>query len=131
MYPPTDLSWEKCGMVWVEIKVLQENMMNNTKCRQELNWALVRGRKDGVHHRNYRKITSDQHRLSSNILDMDSQVGEFKFIVMMVGSKFDKWQGAKFLEWSRIMYLLVLCNSNALEALILLILKIVWLEEVF
>jgi hypothetical protein len=32
MYPPPNLSWEKHGMVWVEIKVLQENMMNNTKC---------------------------------------------------------------------------------------------------
>jgi hypothetical protein len=26
----------KHGMVLVEIKVLQENMMNNTKCRREL-----------------------------------------------------------------------------------------------
>jgi len=32
MYPPPYLSWEKCGMVLVEIKVLQENMMNNIKC---------------------------------------------------------------------------------------------------
>jgi hypothetical protein len=36
MYPPLDLSQEKRGMVKVEIKVLQENMMNNTKCWQEL-----------------------------------------------------------------------------------------------
>jgi len=32
MYPPPqDLSREERGKVWVEIKVLQENMMNNTK----------------------------------------------------------------------------------------------------
>jgi hypothetical protein len=30
---PLDLSQEKRGMVWVEIKMLQENMMNSTKCR--------------------------------------------------------------------------------------------------
>jgi len=32
MYPPPDPSQEKRGMVWIEIKVLQENMMNSTKC---------------------------------------------------------------------------------------------------
>jgi hypothetical protein len=31
--PPLDLSWEKRGMVWEKNKkVLQENMMNITKC---------------------------------------------------------------------------------------------------
>jgi len=39
MYPPQDLSREKCGMVWIEIKVLQENMMNNTKWQKEFEWT--------------------------------------------------------------------------------------------
>jgi hypothetical protein len=69
MYPPLDLSREKRGMVWVEIKVLQENMMNNTKCWQELEWVPDWGRIDGIHHCNYCKITFDQHHLSSNILE--------------------------------------------------------------
>jgi hypothetical protein len=72
MYPPLDLSWEKRGMVWVEIQVLQENMMNNTKCRREFDWALAWGRIDGIHHYNYLKTTSNQHCPSSNIPNMDS-----------------------------------------------------------
>jgi hypothetical protein len=36
MYPPPYLSREKRGMVSVEIKVLQKNMMTNTKSWQEL-----------------------------------------------------------------------------------------------
>jgi hypothetical protein len=78
MYPPLDLSREKRGMVWVEIKVLQENMMNNTKCQWEFEWTPAWGRTDGIHHYNYRKTTSDQHYMSSDILDMDSQVEESK-----------------------------------------------------
>jgi len=69
MYPPLDLSREKRGMVWVEIKVLQENMMNNTKCWRELEWVSDWGRIDGIHHYKYCKITSDQHHLFSNIPD--------------------------------------------------------------
>jgi hypothetical protein len=80
MYRPLDFSWEKCGMVWVEIKVQQDNIMNSTKCEQELEWALVWGRKDGIHHCNYHKVTFDQHRLSSNILDMDRQVEESRLM---------------------------------------------------
>jgi hypothetical protein len=45
---PLDLSREKHGMVWVEIKVMQENMMNTTKCQRELEWALAWGRKHGT-----------------------------------------------------------------------------------
>jgi hypothetical protein len=41
MHPPLDLSWEKNDMVWAEIKVLQENMMNDTKCRWEREWVLA------------------------------------------------------------------------------------------
>jgi hypothetical protein len=78
MYPPPNLNQEKHGMVWIEIKVLQKNMMNNTKCRQELEWAPIWGIIDGIHHYNYRKATFDQHRLSSNILDINSQVEESK-----------------------------------------------------
>jgi hypothetical protein len=78
MYPPQDLSQEKCGMVWIEIKVLQENMMNNTKWQKEFEWTPAWGRIDGIHHFNYHKTTFDQHRLSSNIHDMDSQVQESK-----------------------------------------------------
>jgi len=59
MYPPRDLSQEKRGMVWVEITMLQENMMNNTKCRQEFEWISAWGRIDGIHHYNYRKTTFD------------------------------------------------------------------------
>jgi hypothetical protein len=40
---------------------------------------------------------------------------------MMVGSKFDKWQGAQLLEWSQIVHPLAPCNSNTLEALIVAI----------
>ncbi len=32
---PPDLSQEKHGMVRIEIKVLQENVMNGTKCWRE------------------------------------------------------------------------------------------------
>jgi hypothetical protein len=78
MYPPLDLSWEKCGMVWIEIKVLQENMMDNTKCQWELEWALAWGKIDGIHHYNYHKAGFDQHCPSFDILDMDSQVQESK-----------------------------------------------------
>jgi hypothetical protein len=49
-------------------------MMNNTKRQWELEWISTWDRKDGIHHYNYRKATSNQHRLSSNIPDMDSQV---------------------------------------------------------
>ncbi len=70
MYPPPDLSREKRGMVWIEIKVLQENMMNSTKSRRELEWVPNWGKIDGIHHYNYYKITSDQHHLSSNIPDI-------------------------------------------------------------
>jgi hypothetical protein len=56
---PPDLSQEKRGMVWVRIKVLQEIMMNNTKCWQELEWALIWGKIDGIHHYNYRKVAFD------------------------------------------------------------------------
>jgi hypothetical protein len=59
MYPPLDLSWEMRGMVWVEIKVLQENMMSSTKCRRQLEWASAWGRIDGIHHYNYGKVASD------------------------------------------------------------------------
>jgi hypothetical protein len=78
--PPLDLNWEKRGMVWVEIKVLQENMMNNTKGGWELEWAPAWSRIDGIHHYNYCKATSDQHRLSSDIPDMDSRVEESKLM---------------------------------------------------
>jgi hypothetical protein len=78
MYPPLDLSQEKRGMVWVEIKVLQQNMMNSTKCQQELERALAWGKIDGIHHYNYRKVASDQHCVSSDIPNMDSQVEEPK-----------------------------------------------------
>jgi hypothetical protein len=60
----------------VEIKVLQENMMNNTKCRRELEWTLTWGIIDGIHHYNYHKTERDQHHLPSDIFDMDSQVEE-------------------------------------------------------
>jgi hypothetical protein len=50
--------------------------------------------------------------------------------VMMVGLKFGRWQGAQFLEWSRIVCPSAPCNSNTPKALIALILKIVRLEEV-
>jgi hypothetical protein len=76
--PPQDLRWEKRGMVWIEIKVLQENMMTNTKCQQELEWPSAWGRINGIHHYYYRKVASDQHRLSFDIPDMDSQVEESK-----------------------------------------------------
>jgi hypothetical protein len=36
MFPTPDLSWEKHGMVWVEIKVLQDNMMNSTNVGKNL-----------------------------------------------------------------------------------------------
>jgi hypothetical protein len=49
---------------------------------------------------------------------------------MMVGSKFGKWQGAQFLEWSRIVRPSAPCNYNTFEGLIALILKIVRPEEV-
>jgi len=78
MYPPQDLNQEKRGMIWIKIKVLQKNMMNRTKGWQELEWAMAWGKINGIHHYNYRKATFDQHRLSSNILDMDSQVEESK-----------------------------------------------------
>jgi len=78
MYPPLNLSQEKRGMVWVRIKVLWESMMNSTNCRQEFEWAPAWGKKDGIHHYSYRKVTSDQHRLSSNIPNMDNQVEESK-----------------------------------------------------
>jgi hypothetical protein len=78
MYPPPDLSREKRGMVWVEIKVLQENTMNSTKWWRELEWALAWGKIDGIHHYNYRKATSNHHRLSFDIPSMDSQVEESK-----------------------------------------------------
>jgi len=61
MYSPPDLSQEKGDMVWIEIKVLQENMMNNTKCWRELEWTLTWSRIDGIHHYNYPKVASDQH----------------------------------------------------------------------
>jgi hypothetical protein len=118
--PPLDLSHEKHCMVWVEIKVPKENMMNSTKCWRELEWALAWGKRDGIHHYNYHKTTSNQHRLSSNIPDMDSQMEE---------SKFGGWQGAQFLKWSQIVCLLAPCNSNTPKGLIVLILKIVQSEE--
>jgi hypothetical protein len=49
---------------------------------------------------------------------------------MMVGSKFGKWQGAQFLEWSRIVHSSAPCNSNTPKGMIALILKIVRPEEV-
>jgi hypothetical protein len=49
---------------------------------------------------------------------------------MMVGSKFGKWQGAQFLEWSRIVHSSAPCSSNTPEGMIALILKIVRPEEV-
>jgi hypothetical protein len=55
---PLDLRWEKRGMVLVEIKVLQENMMNSMKCRWELEWASTWGKIEGIHH-DYRKAPSD------------------------------------------------------------------------
>jgi len=58
MYPPLDLNQEKHDMVWVKIKVLQENMMNNTKCQQEFEWASAWSIINGIHHYNYRKTTS-------------------------------------------------------------------------
>jgi hypothetical protein len=73
MYAP-NLNQEKCGMVWVGIKVVQEIMMNNTKCQRYLEWTSTWDRKDGIHHYSYRKTTSDQHCLSYDIPDMDSQV---------------------------------------------------------
>ncbi len=39
----------------------------------------------------------DQHCLSSDILDMESS-GGIQVDVMMVGSKFGRWQGAQCLE---------------------------------
>jgi hypothetical protein len=34
----------------------------------------------GIHHYNYRKAASDEHHLSSDIFDMDSQVEELKLM---------------------------------------------------
>jgi len=62
--------------------VLQENMMNNTKCWWEFEWASAWGRINGIHHYNYHKTTFNQHRLSSDIPDMDSQVEESKLTSM-------------------------------------------------
>jgi hypothetical protein len=118
----------KRGMIWVEIKVLQKNMMNNIKCHRELEWAPAWGRIDGIHHYNYRKATSNQHCLSSHILDMDS--GGIQVDLMMVGSKFGRWQGAQFLEWSRIVCPSTPCNSNTPKGMIALILKVVRPKEV-
>jgi hypothetical protein len=44
---------------------------------------------------------------------------------MMVISKFDRWQGAQFLEWSQIVRPSAPYNSNMPKGLIALILKIV------
>jgi hypothetical protein len=59
---------------------------------------MARGKRDGIHHYSYRKVTFDQHRLSFDILDMDSQVEESKSNMMMVGSKFGKLTHSQFLE---------------------------------
>jgi hypothetical protein len=48
---------------------------------------------------------------------------------MMVGSKFNTWQGAQFLEWSRIVRPLAPYNSSTHKGLIALILKIVQPKE--
>jgi hypothetical protein len=50
--------------------------------------------------------------------------------MMMVGSKFGRWQGAQFLEWSQIMRSSTPYNSNTPESSIALILKIVRPKEV-
>ncbi len=60
MYLPPKPEPEKCGMVWVEIKVLQENMMNNTKCWWELEWTSAWGKIDGIHH----YIIAKQHPIN-------------------------------------------------------------------
>jgi len=52
--------------------------MNSTKCQQELEGAPTLSRIDGILHYNYRKATCNQHRLSFDIRDMDSQVEESK-----------------------------------------------------
>jgi len=57
---PPDLSQEKCGMVWIEIKVLQENMMNNTKCRWELEGVLAWGKRD-CHNPTLRECEDETH----------------------------------------------------------------------
>ncbi len=126
---PLDLSREKCGMVWVEIKVLQKNMMNITKCQHELEWAPAWGRINGIHHYNYHQATSDQHRLSSWHTWHGKSSRGIQVDVMMVGSKFGRWQRAQFLEWSRIVRLSALYNSNTPKGLITLILKIVWSKQ--
>jgi hypothetical protein len=60
MYPPPpNLGWEKRDIVWIEIKMLQENMMKNTKCRHELEWVPAWGKIDGIHHYNYCKAAFD------------------------------------------------------------------------
>ncbi len=74
--PETEL-----GKVWYGMSRNQGVAGDNDeqyKCQRKFEGTLAGGRIDGIHHYNYCKATSNQHHMSFDIPDMDSQVEESK-----------------------------------------------------
>jgi hypothetical protein len=76
-------SWHYMSRQWTILIIMthlhsMELIMNNTNCQKELEWVPAWSKRDHIHHYSYCKAAFDQHRLSSDIHDMDNQVEESK-----------------------------------------------------